>query len=215
MPTTARAGFLVGWGNNDYEQVDPSNGNNVVAIAAGWYHSLGSKIVRPPIEVRMKLTPHTLNPHSQGNWVKAHFFPPEGFTVEDANTNSPAKITEPFEPDVESEYINAFINEDGLVEVEIAFDRTAFSDAAKRSRSTSLTVTVQALLTTGQHFCGTDTIRIINKTLQSLALFACDWLHSDCRRPHWCNGHDLNRDGVVNFTDFALFQCCCIEIITE
>ena len=74
MPPTAQAGSLVGRANNDYEQVDPSDGKNVVAIGAGWYHSLALKIVRPPIEVRKKLPPHTLNLHSRGNLVRAHFF---------------------------------------------------------------------------------------------------------------------------------------------
>ena len=70
------------------------------------------------VQVQMRFTPQALNPGSQGNWVKAHFVLPEGFVVEDVNINEPARITEPFEPDIQSDHINVFVNDDGLVEVE-------------------------------------------------------------------------------------------------
>jgi formylglycine-generating enzyme required for sulfatase activity len=98
-------------GNND--------GNSLVDMGA-------YEFFWPPIEVAMRFTPQSLNPGAQGRWVRAHFVLPEGFTVEDVDTNSPAKIIEPFEPDIESEYMNVFVNESNLVGVEAGFERAQF-----------------------------------------------------------------------------------------
>jgi predicted outer membrane repeat protein len=38
-----------------------------------------------------------------------------------------------------------------------------------------------------------------------LALFLEHWLEDDCAPPDWCHGADLNRDGVVNWIDEAIF----------
>ncbi|MHC4625093.1 MAG: choice-of-anchor Q domain-containing protein, partial [Planctomycetota bacterium] len=97
--------------------VDGDNDGNTV-VDMGAY-----EFFMPPVEVALRFTPEAVNPGSKGKWVKAHFVLPEGYAVDDVDTNSPAKITEPFEPDVESEYMNVFINEDGLVEIEAAFGR--------------------------------------------------------------------------------------------
>jgi parallel beta-helix repeat protein len=69
------------------------------------------------IEVAMKFTPQASNPGSEGNWVKAHFVLPEGFLPEDVNTNTPAVIAL---LGIESDHMNVFINEDDLVEIEVA-----------------------------------------------------------------------------------------------
>jgi hypothetical protein len=59
------------------------------------------EILAPAIEVYMKFTPGALNPYSSGRWTKAHFVLPEEFTVEDVDADRPARLTEPFEPDIE------------------------------------------------------------------------------------------------------------------
>ena len=161
----------------------------------------------PPLEVPMKLTPQTLNPHSKGRWLKAHFVLPEDFTVDDVDTDTPALI-EPL--GIESDYMNVFINEDGLVEIEAAFSRSDFCVSLISDHTTE--VTVIGLLTTGQQFYGTDTIRIINNKLEQLAVLSAYWLQTDCGKPHWCGGADLNEDSIVNFIDFALLDRCCIEV---
>ncbi|MHC4621349.1 MAG: S8 family serine peptidase, partial [Planctomycetota bacterium] len=61
--------------------------------------------VVPPVQVPMKFTPQALNPGSHGNWVKARFVLPEGFVPDDVNTNTPAEISEPFDPPLESQYL--------------------------------------------------------------------------------------------------------------
>jgi hypothetical protein len=164
----------------------------------------------PPIEVVMKFTPQALNPGSQGRWVKAHFVLPEEFTVEDVDTNSPARIIEPFR--VESEYINVFVNEEDLVEIEAAFGRGAFSPCGSGQAEKTLTVVGLLSSASGQYFRGSDTIKIINKTLEQLAGFASHWLESDCDEPDWCSGFDVDQDSVVNFADFVTLNGCYFEI---
>ncbi len=166
--------------------------------------------VKPPIRVPMRLTPQALNPDSKGNWVKAHFVLPEGFGVDDVDDNSPAKI---WPLGIESDYIDVFINEDGLVEIEIAFDRAAFCGAGIDYGPAE--VTVIGRLTSEQDFYGTDTIKIITGPLKHLAVLSSYWLEADCGVPDWCGGVDLDHSSMVDFIDFAMFDGCCIEVIKE
>ena len=178
--------------------IDDSEPDQVVIIVVG------------PIEVAMQFTPRALNPDSRGKWVKAHFVLPAGFVVEDLDVSSPAKI-EPL--GIESEYINVFVNEDGLVEIEVVFGRAAFcGDATDYG---PVEVTVIGLLTSGQYFYGTDTIKIINKTFEYLGVLASHWLEAGCGAPDWCGGGDLDHSSVVDFVDFAIFDGCCIEVIRQ
>ncbi|MHC4157864.1 MAG: choice-of-anchor Q domain-containing protein [Planctomycetota bacterium] len=110
-----------------------------------------------PIESKMQLTPQKLNCKSKGNWVKAHITLPEGFYAEDIDVNEPA-VAYPME--TESEYIKVISSGDGLVRLEIAFDRQAFCDSIIDDY---LDVTVIGSLTTGRYFYGIDTIRIITQ----------------------------------------------------
>jgi len=169
---------------------------------------MGADEFVPPIQCSMKFTPQAINLSSKGKWLKAHLILPEGFAVDDVDTDTPAML-QPLA--IESHHINVFINDDGLVQVQAVFDRAAFCSYG----SFDGTVTVEAFLSTRQPLRGTDTIRIINKSFECLALFASHWLQADCAAPDWCGGFDLDRDSVVNFVDFALFDRCCIEIITQ
>ncbi len=101
-----------------------------------------------------------------------------------------------------SEYINVFINEDGLVEIEAAFGRSDFCGLVISDET--IEVMAIGLLTTGQRFYGVDTIRIISKKLEQLAVISSYWLQEGCGQPDWCNEADLNQDSIVNFVDFAL-----------
>ncbi len=155
----------------------------------------------------MRLTPPALNPFSQGKWIKAHLVLPEGFAVEDVDENTPA-LLEPFS--IESDHINVFVNEDGLVEIEAAFDRAAFCEAGVNDEA--IEVRVIGSFTNGEYFYGTDTIRIVNGGLKYVAVLASHWLEAGCGAPDWCGGADADRDSAVDFVDFALFDDCCIKV---
>jgi len=170
-------------------------------------HLFWEQCPRPQLEMPMHFTPRMLNPRSKGKWVKAHFILPEGFTVEDVNTNSPAKIIEPFIAD--SNYMDVFINEDGLVKIMAAFDRDDFCSNGSMLGD----IVVIGKLTNGQYFYGTDTIRIKTNNLEYLAVLTSYWLEAGCGVPDWCEGSDINQDGTVDFIDFAFFDGCCLEFI--
>ncbi|MHC4213186.1 MAG: LamG-like jellyroll fold domain-containing protein [Planctomycetota bacterium] len=163
--------------------------------------------VPPTFDCEMWLTPSSLNLGSKGNWVKAHFVLPEVFVVDDVDVNHPCELVEPFEPDVESEHVNVFVNGDGLVEVEAAFMRSAFCSAGSFDGD----VTVVGRLTNGREFVGTDTISVIDRSFELVGELAGYWLRGDCEAPGWCEGLDLNEDGVVNFADFARLEGCEIN----
>jgi hypothetical protein len=204
-------GSIVGWGHDGYGVASPPAGNDYVAIATGVVHSLALRTVAPPmIEVALKFTPQALNPDSKGNWMKAHFVLLEGYDVNDVDANRPA-VVEP--GGIESDYINVFINDDGLVEIEAAFDRSAFCSIVTGGEPVE--VTVAGWLTSGQQFYGTDTIKITTNHLKYLATLASHWLEAGCGKPDWCGGLDLDQDSAVDFVDYALFDGCCIEVIKE
>jgi hypothetical protein len=157
-----------------------------------------------------KFTPQTLNPCSKGNWVKAHLVLPLDFTVEDVNTHSPA-VLEPL--GIESNHMNVSVGEDGLTEVEIFFDRSAFCGVVVDNQP--IEVTVVGVLTSGQYFYGTDTIRIITNNRRYLAVLASHWLEDTCDQSDWCGGADLDLNSTVDFVDFAMFSGCCFEIVEK
>jgi hypothetical protein len=51
--------------------------------------------------------------------------------------------------------------------------------------------------------------------MEHIAVLASLWLQTDCDKPDWCSGLDLNQDSAVDFIDFALFDGCCIEVVRE
>ncbi|MHC4867960.1 MAG: hypothetical protein ACYTEX_28140, partial [Planctomycetota bacterium] len=59
-------------------------------------------------------------------------------------------------------------------------------------------VRVLGFFTDGRRFSGTDTIRILDKTLERLATLGLHWLESGCGAPDWCGGSDINRDSAVD-----------------
>jgi predicted outer membrane repeat protein len=187
--------------------VDGNNDGNAVVDMGAYEYFVA------PIEVAMRFTPQALNPGSQGKWVKAHFVLPEEYTVSDVDVNSPAKITEPFEPNIDSNYIDVFINESDLVEVEAAFERGVFCEADIGDEA--IEVTVVGSFTSGQQFYGTDTIKVTTSYLKHLGILASYWLEQECDKPDWCEGTDLDQDSVVDFVDLALFDGCCIEVVGE
>jgi alkaline phosphatase len=163
-----------------------------------------------PIEIPMRLTPQVLNPDSQGNWLKAHLILPDGISAEDVDINTPVKI---WPLGIESDHMNVFINEDGLVEIKAAFSRSDFCGSATSNDATE--VMVIGLLTSGGNFYGTDTIRIMDRSFEYLAVFAPHWLEADCASPDWCSGLDLNQDSGVDFVDYAFLDGCCIEVVDD
>jgi len=180
-----------------------NDGNDIVDLGA-------LEFFRPPVAVEMKFTPRVLNPVSKGRWVKAHFVLPEEFGVGDVDVNQAAVI----EPGgIESEYMNVFINDDGLLEIEAGFERAALCGLVVGGEAVEIRVT--GSLTSGQQFYGTGTVRITSNYLQHVGTLASYWLCEDCGEPEWCGGADVDRDGVVNFADLAVTGFCCIEITAK
>jgi len=71
-------------------------------------------------------------------------------------------------------------------------------------------LTVAGFLADGNIFLGTSSVRTITPGLTELMDLSTYWLQDGCKKPHWCDGLDLNRDSVVNLLDFALLHNCCI-----
>jgi len=72
-------------------------------------------------------------------------------------------------------------------------------------------VTVTGRLMDGRNFYGVDSIRVIDRRMEGVGVLAMYWLE-DCAGPGWCEGSDVNGDGVVDFRDFVLVEGCCVEV---
>jgi hypothetical protein len=127
------------------------------------------------LPVPMKFTPQKLNCKSNGRWVKAHFVLPDIFVIDDVNTAELVKIIQPFE--IEAHHMNVFINLDGLVEIEAAFDRSDFCALVDLGD-----VKVEAIgrlwdqINGDQVFYGTDTIVCFRKPENTV------WPATSCTR---------------------------------
>ena len=62
-----------------------------------------------------------------------------------------------------------------------------------------------------ESFYGIADVRIILPGLKEIAELSYHWLQTGCKKPHWCDGMDINQDSVVNLRDFALLQNGLIE----
>jgi hypothetical protein len=107
------------------------------------------------MQVPMKLNPGTLNCRSYGNWIKAHLTLPEGFTVEDVDSDRPA-VLHSF--GFESVSLYVFANKNKLVQIEAAFERQALCSLAG---DWPRELTVAGFLADGNIFLGTSKVRII------------------------------------------------------
>jgi hypothetical protein len=158
---------------------------------------------------KLKLTPQALNCRSQGDWVKAHFTLPGGFTIADIDPNRLAIL---YPLGIESAFVEVFINEEGLVEVAAAFDREAVCSLAGDWPEE---LTVFGFLKDGSIFYGRSTVRIIAPGPKEVAELASSWLQGDCDYPDWCDGMDMNKDSIVNFLDYPLLMNSQVEFVNQ
>ena len=165
--------------------------------------------VKASVEFAMHLTPRVLNVQSKGKWVKAHFVLPAEYGVDDVDVDV-LLMLEPL--GIESQYMNVFINDAGLTCIEAGFKRADFGSMGNYGPAE---ITVHSRFINGNCFYGTATIKVIDRRMEQLGVLSSWWLDPDCCHPHWCQGSDLNEDGVVNFIDFALIDSSGIEISVE
>ena len=161
------------------------------------------------MQVPMKLTPRTLNCRSEGNWLKAHLTLPQGFTVEDVDSNKPA-VLHSF--GFESAPLYVFVNKNGQVQIEAAFEREA---VCSLTGDWPDTLTVAGFLADSNIFLGTSTVRIIHPGMKVIEELASCWLQGDCVHPDFCNEIDMNRDSLVNLLDYALLMNINVEFVTD
>ncbi len=161
------------------------------------------------MKVPMKLTPGALNCRSKGNWVKANLTLPQGFTVEDVDSNKPA-VLHPF--GFKSLPLYVSVNENGLVQIEAAFQRQAVCSLAG---DWPQVLTVVGFLNDGNIFLGTSKVKIIHPGMKVINKLKWHWLNEDCDHPGFCDGVDVNRNSLVNLLDYALLMNIEVEFVTD
>ena len=156
---------------------------------------------RPPVEFSVNCTPKSLNCESNGNWIKAHFTLPAEYSNADIDTSAVCTL-EPM--GLQTHQLHLSNNEQGQGTLSMTFDRVAFCDLQPSLGFLQLTPTGR--LTNGQYFYANDEIRILDYRMEHLLSLANYWLEGDCGKPHWCNGQDINADGIVDMRDLALIE---------
>ena len=126
---------------------------------------------------------------------------PENYQIADVKTIAPCTL-EPLGLLAENQ--NVFINEDGLVQVDVSFARSEFCETDLPLGFNQLIAT--GSLASGHYFYAVDEIRILDNRMEHLIALAANWLAEDCGKPDWCDGQDINTDTVVDFRDFVLIQ---------
>jgi len=160
------------------------------------------------VEAEMKFTPRTLNCHSHGKWIKAHLTLPEGYTIYDVDPNK-LVILKPL--DLLPVKQDVFVNDAGRVLIIASFDRQTFCDAMNDWPEQLF---ILGHFTSGESFYGKAGVRVITPGIKEIAELTSRWLKTGCKKPHWCDGMDINQDSIVNLADFALLKNCCVEIIS-
>ncbi|NIP24501.1 MAG: hypothetical protein GWN67_22585, partial [Phycisphaerae bacterium] len=91
-----------------------------------------------------------------GNWIKAHLTLPEGFTVEDVDSERSA-VLHSF--GIQSAPLHVSVAKNKLVEIEASFERQALCSIEGDLPDE---LTVAGFLTDGNIFLGTSKVRIIH-----------------------------------------------------
>jgi len=114
-------------------------------------------VVQPAVEAVLEMMPGVLNCRKQGEYVNARLTLPEGYLPEDVDLERPV-VLEP--AGIESVYVEAGLDKQGLVVVEAVFERLALCEELAASGDEFLEITATGHLTDGQCFYGTSTIEI-------------------------------------------------------
>ena len=122
-----------------------------------------------PIDALIDIDPDTLNKKSHGRWVTVYITLPDGYDVGAIDTSSVAissLVGESCVPEYSQQADLSFVpqvgdrDEDGIADLTIKFDRQVLLPNLCLD---DVAVTIEGELTTGEHFSGSDTIRIIDR----------------------------------------------------
>jgi hypothetical protein len=188
-------------GVNPMIELPPGEHTITLVVNDGQADSKPDEVVVTVLEMmqaEMVLTPQSLNPTSQGRWIKAHFILPEGYTIDDVDTDTPATL---YPAGITSDHSEAFVNEDGFCAVEIAFQRGDV--AAKLTENGEVALHVLAHLTGGVPFYGTDTIGILDIRWEKMLGLSSHWLEAVSGGKDK-GGYDIDGDSNINLIDLAL-----------
>jgi hypothetical protein len=123
----------------------------------------------PPIDSLIDIDPDTLNKKSHGRWVTVYITLPDGFDVGAIDTSTVAitsLVGESCVPEYSQGVDLGFVpqvgdrDEDGIADLTVKFDRQVLLPNLCLD---DVAVTIEGELTTGEHFSGSDTIRIIDR----------------------------------------------------
>jgi hypothetical protein len=122
-----------------------------------------------PIDALIDIDPDTLNTKSHGKWITVYITLREGFDVAAIDTSTIA-ITSLGGESCDPNYIQAADldftpeigdrDEDGTDDLTVKFDRQILLDYICLD---DVSITIEGELTTGEHFSGSDSIRIIDR----------------------------------------------------
>ncbi|MBN1845797.1 MAG: right-handed parallel beta-helix repeat-containing protein [Sedimentisphaerales bacterium] len=159
------------------------------------------------VAAKMKLALLGVIPPGSNSVIKARLVLPRGYTAEDVDSRNPAHL-EPL--GIASEHLTVQQNEGQAVVITLDLARGALCGSSDFGPAS---VYLVGQLSGQRYYYGTANLRISHNMLVPLAVMASHWLESDCGKPYWCQGADMNHDRMVNLFDLALLDGCCLEVL--
>ena len=153
-----------------------------------------------PVKAEVSITPSTINCTSNGKWLKVRMTLPDSYNYDDIDADASILLTT---YGLESVNTKISINDDDQVKISVEFDREEFCSVVE---NVNQELVVAGFFVDGNIFYGSDTIKIITNRLEKLTEFSSYWLSTDCGKPDWCNGYDIDHNTIVDMYDFGLLE---------
>ena len=123
------------------------------------------------VDALVDINPDTINLKSNGQWVTAYITLPDGLNVADIDVNTirissivgvseqACDYVQPADIDGYTPQVGDY-DEDGIDDLTVKFDRQLLHEALFLDDNA---ITIEGDLSTGEHFSGSDTIRVIDR----------------------------------------------------
>ena len=143
---------------NNFDDVKPQLSRRMIAWTGGENcdaEIYAAEIPRTPIEeMRIKITPRTLNLRSKGKWIQCKVTLPKGVNAADVDLESFV-----LEEELSPERVKIT---GGKKKIKLKFSRSEFQDLFDEPGE-KVDITLTAMLKDGRELEGTDTIKVIDK----------------------------------------------------
>jgi hypothetical protein len=144
-----------------------------------------------PLPMTVDIKPETVNLNSKG-LITVFLSMPESYLPEDV--------------DIETIQCQGATAVKSVVKRDVLVVKFKRQDLQDLEVGENVEMVVEGRFNDGVFFKGSDSVKIITNKLKKLPEFLSYWLEDDCVEPDFCNGFDIDQNGIVDLTDFVLLD---------